>query len=145
MDHRKYFESKSKARLKQEKDNPAPTSWEGSERRADKFMEKQEKEKAKEEKREKEKQEKEKAREEKRSRLCAAGICLSRHGLTSGLRRKVLEMAAMGYQMKEHRIGPCYSEDLKQQCKICGGPGCNWCNKEKCTLPLDVRGYPRIF
>ena len=56
---------------------------------------------------------------------------------------KVLHsLSEMGFLMKRHRTGPCYSEYVKQQCKICGGPGCNWCNKEKWTLPLDARGNP---
>ena len=27
-------------------------------------------------------------------------------------------------------------------CSICGGPGCHWCNKKKCILPLNAPGKP---
>ena len=27
-------------------------------------------------------------------------------------------------------------------CKICGGTGCNWCNKKRCTLPASAPGNP---
>ena len=27
-------------------------------------------------------------------------------------------------------------------CKVCGGPGCNWCNPSKCCLSLRARGNP---
>ena len=29
-----------------------------------------------------------------------------------------------------------------QKCRICGGTGCNWCDPERCTLPLTVKGSP---